>query len=211
MADQTTPRGEEPSPASEEDQVIRQRVRHLASEALRRGRVDPEAVRGIVLAMTGPMQHEIIGDTDNRQKFAEAAKRMGAELVSSASVAHAALEQVASRGQGFTDNDLKEALATLTKLEETCAAASKAVAEAMSMNLRKEMMEVAAHAQNVGVEATARIANVMGDVVARVGESGTSGLQAIRGASGRMALLASGVLAGFADALRDQSEATKRE
>jgi hypothetical protein len=37
----------------------------------------------------------------------------------------------------------------------------------------------------------------------------TPGLATMRGASARMALLASGVLAGVADALRDQTEAKK--
>jgi hypothetical protein len=150
-------------------------------------------------------------DSDGRQKFAEAVRKVDDDLVLAAGAGHSALQQLAARGQDFTDNDLKEALAALVKLEESCAAASKRIAEAMGMNLRKEMMEVAAHAQNVGAEATARIANAVGDVAARVGESTTSGLQTMRDASARMALLASGMLAGFADALRDQSEASKRE
>jgi len=41
------------------------------------------------------------------------------------------------------------------------------------------------------------------------GMGATPGLATMRGASVRMALLASGVLAGVADALRDQSEAKK--
>jgi hypothetical protein len=36
-----------------------------------------------------------------------------------------------------------------------------------------------------------------------------SGLATVRGASARVAMLASGVLAGIADALRDQTEAKK--
>ena len=75
----------------------------------------------------------------------------------------------------------------------------------MTGNLRREMMELAAHAQNVGVEASARVASMMGEFAEGVGA--TSGMARIRDASSRMALLASGVLAGVADALRDQSEA----
>ena len=41
------------------------------------------------------------------------------------------------------------------------------------------------------------------------GMSNNSGLARMRGAGVRMALLASGVLAGVADALRDQTEAKK--
>jgi hypothetical protein len=67
------------------------------------------------------------------------------------------------------------------------------------------MTELAVHAQNIGMEASARVANVVGEFA--------SGMRAtpatVRGAGVRMALLASGVLAGVADALRDQSEAKK--
>jgi hypothetical protein len=69
------------------------------------------------------------------------------------------------------------------------------------------MMELAAHAQNVGVEASARVATMMGELASGIGA--TSGLAAMRDASVRMALLASGMLAGVADALGDQTEAKK--
>jgi hypothetical protein len=46
---------------------------------------------------------------------------------------------------------------------------------------------------------------MMGEFASGIGA--TPGLATMRGASVRMALLASGVLAGVADALRDQTEA----
>ena len=132
-------------------------------------------------------------------------KKLDEALVKSASATHDALQQLAKRGKDFTDNDLKEALVSLRKLEQDYAAATSRIAEAMTGNLRREMMELAAHAQNVGVEASARVASMMGEFAEGVGA--TSGMARIRDASSRMALLASGVLAGVADALRDQSEA----
>jgi hypothetical protein len=78
----------------------------------------------------------------------------------------------------------------------------------MGGNLRREMMELAVHAQNVGVETSARVATMLGEIASGMGA--TSGLATtMRGAGVRMALLASGVLAGVADALRDQTEAKK--
>ncbi|MGB9061275.1 MAG: DUF6781 family protein, partial [Pseudolabrys sp.] len=110
-----------------------------------------------------------------------------------------------SRGKDFTDNDLKEALLSLRKLEEDYMAAANRLADAMSGNLRREMMELAVHAQNVGVEASARAATMMGKFASGIGAA--PGLATMRDASARIALLASGVLAGVADALRDQSGA----
>jgi hypothetical protein len=104
-------------------------------------------------------------------------------LVKSASATHGALQQLASRGKDFTDNDLKEALVSLRKLEEDYAAAANRIAEAMSGNLRREMIELAVHAQNVGVEASARVATLMGDLAGGIGA--TPGLATIRGAARR--------------------------
>jgi hypothetical protein len=126
-------------------------------------------------------------------------------LVKSAGATHGALQQLASRGKDFTDNDVKEALLSLRKLEEEYMAAANRLADAMSGNLRREMMELAVHAQNVGVEASARAAIMMGKFASGIGA--TPGLATMRDASARMALLASGVLAGVADAIRDQAEA----
>jgi hypothetical protein len=86
-------------------------------------------------------------------------------------------------------------------------AAANRVAEAMSGNLRREITELGVHAQNVGVEASARFATMMGELAS--GMAATPGLATMRGASVRMALLASGMLAGVADALRDQTEEKK--
>ena len=84
-------------------------------------------------------------------------------------------------GRTITDNDLKEALASLRKLEEDYVAAASRIAEAMSGNLRREMMGLAAHAQEVGAEASARVATMMGEFASRMGESAASGLEAVRG------------------------------
>jgi hypothetical protein len=142
-----------------------------------------------------------------RELLADAVRRLDEALVKSASATHGALQQLASRGQDFTDNDLKEALVSLRKLEEDYVAAANRLAEEMGRNLRREMMELAGHAQNVGVEASVRVATLMGEFASGMGA--TPGLATMRGASSRMALLASGVLAGVADALRDQTEAKK--
>ena len=76
----------------------------------------------------------------------------------------------------------------------------------MSGNLRREMRELAVHAQNVGVEASVRFATMMGEFA-----SGMGGLARMRGASVRIALVASGVLGGVADALRDQTGGEERQ
>jgi hypothetical protein len=207
MPEPTTSAGDAASHETE-DQAIRQRVKGLTSQVLQQGRVDPEAVRDIVRAVMGRTPGNVaVSGAEARELFADAVKALDEALVKSAGATHGALQQLASRGKDFTDNDLKEALVSLRKLEEDYAAAANRIAEAMSGNLRREMTELAVHAQNVGVEASARVATMMGEFAGGMGV--TPGLATMRGASVRMALLASGVLAGVAEALRDQTEVKK--
>jgi hypothetical protein len=164
------------SPMSE-DQAIRDRVKGLTSQVLQQGRVDPEAVRDIVRAVIGGAPgNAAVSSAEVRARFADAVRELDEALVKSARATHEAFQQLASRGKDFTDNDLKEALVSLRRLKQDYTAAASRITEAMTVNLRHEMMELAVHAQNVGVEASARVADMMGD------------------------------FAGVADALRDQSE-----
>jgi hypothetical protein len=191
-----------------EDQPIRERVKELTSQVLQQGRFDPEAVRGVVSAVLGQASGSTeVSGAKARESFSDAVRQLDDALAKSASAAHGALQQLAARGQDFTDNDLKEALVSLRKLEDNYVAVTNRLADAMSANLRREMTELAAHAQNLGVEASVRVASIMGEFANSIGAP--SGLATVRGASARMAMLASGVLAGIADALRDQSEAKK--
>jgi hypothetical protein len=206
MPDPTT--SDTASPAAAQDQGIRERVQALTSEVLQRGRLDPEAVKDVVRAVIGgsPDNAAVTGP-QARELFADAVRKLDEALVKSARATHDALQQLASRGKDFTDNDLKEALVSLKQLEQDYTAAASRITEGMTNNLRREMMELAVHAQNVGVEASASAANMISRLAEGVGA--TPGVKTMRDASVRMALLASGVLAGVADALRDQSEAKR--
>jgi hypothetical protein len=194
--------------AAAEEPPIRERVKELTSQVLQQGRIDPDAVRDVVSAFLGRSAGSTAaGAAKGREFFADAVRQLDDALVKSASATHYALQQLASRGQDFTDNDLKQALVSLRKLEEDYAAVANQLGQAMSANLRREMTELATHAQNLGVEASARVASMMGEFA--TGMSASSALETVRGASAHMAMLASGVLAGVADALREQTAAKK--
>jgi len=204
MPEPTT--SEAASPVTSEDQVIRERVKGLTTKALQEGRIDSDAVRDIARAVIGGTAGNMaVSGAETRELFADMVRKLDAALMKSTRETHDALQQLATRGKDFTDNDLKEALVSLRQLQQDYTAAASRIAEATTGNLRREMLELAVHAQNVGVEASARVASMMGEFAEGVGA--TAGMARIRDASSRMALLASGVLAGVADALRDQSEA----
>ena len=194
------------SAATAEDQEIRERVKGFTSQVLQQGRVDPDAVREIVRAvMGGSPGNPAASSTNARELFAEAVRTLDEALVKSASETHHALQQLASRGKDFTDNDLKEALVSMRRLEQDYAAAATRIGEAMNTNLRREMAEIAVHAQNVGVEASARVVDLLGQFAGAIGAA--PAMATARDASARVTLAFSGILAGVADALRDQSKA----
>jgi hypothetical protein len=191
-----------------EDKLIREQVKGLTSQALQQGRIDPEVVREIIRTMIGGTAGNVPADAaEARHQLADAVRELDLALVKSASAAHEALLKLAQHGADFTDNDLKEALASLRQLQQDYTAAASRITEAMTGNLGRQAMELAAQAQNLGVEASARVAGMLGELAGGAGV--TSGVAKVRDAGVRMALLASGVLAGVADALRDQSAAKK--
>jgi hypothetical protein len=201
--------------AAQQDQAIRERVRTLMGQLLQQGQIDPEAVKEVMRAVTGGAPSGTTPkDEAPGMEFADAVRRLDAALVVSAEAAHRALETIATRGKDVTDNDIKGALASLMKLQENCLAAANRVSEqASGENLRHELDQLAVHVQNVGVEASARAGALMNEYASRIAgtyrETAAPSLEAARAFSARMALLTSGIIAGVADALNDQSGSKK--
>jgi hypothetical protein len=86
-------------------------------------------------------------DDEAREAFAEAIKGLDEALYQSAEAAHATLGQLAAKGKDYSDNDLKEALVHLRKLQEDYVAIAARIADAASGHLRHELIELAMHAQ----------------------------------------------------------------
>lgn len=216
MSKPTAPAGGPDTPAAGENQAIRERVRELTADVLQHGRLDTEGIAEVMRAMAGGTAFEAGPQgSEARQAFAEAIKVLDEALLQSAHGAHLALEQLASKGKDFSDNDLKEAFARLQKLQEDFVATAQRLSDAASGTLQREIVELAVHTQRVGADAGARVATVVNEFASRLGdvtwESTGSGLEAAREYSARMAFLASGILAGVADALREQPAAKKKD
>jgi hypothetical protein len=210
----------DPTPAAQaaqpqaDEQAIRERVRDLTAQMLASGRLDTEGVKDVVRAMGVPVGLPPAMDTDQaRAAFAGAIGGLDAKLQASAQAAHEALATLAARGKDFSDNDLKNAFAGLQQLQEAYVAAANHVADATTGSIRRELVDLALHAQRVGTEASVRIAQLMSEFASRMGGStrgrAVAGLDAAREYGVNMTMLTSGLLAGFADALRQQSEAKR--
>ena len=199
-----------------EEETIRERVRQLMGRLLREGHIDTDGVRHVMRAVTGAMPPEgTVNIGQARSDFAGTVRRLDTTLKNSAEGAHHALDVIASRGEAPTNNNLKSALASLAALQQDCLATTSYLAEAARGNLRQELDQLTVHAQNIGAETSARIAAMMNDFVNGVSslyrDTAAPGLETARTVSVRMALLASGIMAGVADALNDQARRDKSE
>lgn len=202
------------SSVNSEEQAIRERVRELTAQMLAGGRLDTEGVKEVVRAMSGGAVFKPpLDSAQAREAFVAAISGLDQALQGSAQAAHEALQTLATRGKDFSDNDLKNAFAALQKLQEDYVAAANHIADATTGNIRRELVDLTLHAQRVGADASVRVAQVMSEFASRMSGSyrgqAVPRIEAVREYGANMTLLTSGLLAGFADALRQQSESKK--
>ena len=199
--------------AQAEEQAIRERVRDLTAQMLSGGRLDTEGVKDVVRAMSGVAARPPLDSAQAREALADGVRALDDALQDSARATHEAMQTLVTRGKDFSDNDLKNAFAALQKLQQDYVAIANRLADASTGNLRRELLDLTLHAQRVGADASVRVAEVMSEFANRIGGSARNvsppGFDAVRQYGANMTMLTSGMLAGFADALRQQSERNK--
>jgi len=203
-----------PETSTADDQALRGLVRGLMSQFLQQGQIDPEGMRQIARTIVGAMPPGTGSPAGaSEMEFADAVRRLDAALILSADAAHRALGTIAVRGKDATNSDIESALASLMKLQDDCRSALDIMRERSSGNLSRELSELAGHAQNVGIKASARAGALMNELANRMTntyrETAVPSLDFARAFSARMALMTSGIIAGVADALNDQRGSTK--
>ncbi len=198
------------------DEQIREQMREITANFFRGERVDPRGVEEVVRTMTGGRDRPVEeASPEARQALLDALQSLDAQLLHSAEAAHSTLEQIRAKGLDFSDNDLKEAHAKLVELQNAYIETVSQLAGAASGNLRHELSRLAGHAQRVGLDTGARTASMMTEMANRLAEASqkgaATGLDVTREAGMRVSLMASGFLAGLADALGEQRGARTRE
>jgi hypothetical protein len=217
MAEPTTPTesaaASAQAQAQADEQAIRERVRELTSQMLAGGRLDTDGVKEVVRVMSGGAYKPPLEGAQAREAFAESIGSLNAALQASAQATHVALQGLVARGRDFSDNDLKDAFAALQKLQQDYVAVANRIADATTGNIRRELVDLTLHAQRVSADASVRIAQMMSEFANRMTGSyrsvGVPGFDAVRQYGANMTMLTSGLLAGFADALRQQAESKK--
>ena len=183
---------------------VARRVQEVTLEALRNRRFDREGIRDVVRAVTEGMASAAptSGGTV-RQVMGQAFRGMDEALTKSVEAGEQALRQLVSTGRGVADNEVKQALAGLKKIEEDFIVTVSKVASSANERARPELRALVERATHAGTETGRQTAKLMAEFT-------FAGMELAGQFSVRFAQMASGVLAGMADAL-EKSAAEKRK
>ena len=195
---------------------IRERVHDLTLEALHSRRFDSKGVREVVRAVSeGIALGAESSRAEVRQSLADAFHGLDEALRKSAEAGQTALRQIVATGRGFTENDLKAALASMKRLEEDLMSTVTQVADAAGKKVQPDLQAVLAEARRSGTETGRQVASTLTEFAQRASLASLdvtlAGLQLAGEFGARFALLAAGVLGGVADAIRKPEAEPKPE
>jgi vacuolar-type H+-ATPase subunit H len=193
------------SDAMKAGEDIARRFRDLTLEGLKNRRFDREGIRETVRAMTEGMANAAPASGGTmRQAMGQAFRGMDEALTKSVQAGEEALRQLVATGRNLNDNEVKQALAGLKKIEEDFVDTVSKVAASANERARPELRALVERATHAGTETGKQTAKLMAEFT-------VSGLELAGQFSARFAQMASGVLAGMADALEKSAAEKKRK
>jgi hypothetical protein len=182
---------------------IRRRVHDVTLAALQNRRFDREGIREVVRAVTeGVTRGADAGSSGLRERLGEAFRGMDGALTKSVDAGQQALRQMLATGRGFSDHELKQGLAGLRKIEHDFVETVNEVAASANERLRPELKEALRQTLHAGTETGRQTARLMAEFT-------LTGIELAGEFSARFMQLASGVLAGMADALQQRKTSDK--
>jgi len=184
---------------------VARQMRDITLEALKNRRFDREGIREVVRAVTEGMAAAAPASGGSMRKvMGQAFRGMDDALTKSVEAGEAALRQMVATGRSISDNEVKQALAGLKKIEEDFVATVGQVANSANERVRPELRALVERAAHAGTETGRQTAHLMKEFT-------FSGMELAGQFSVRFAQLASGVLAGMADALEKSAAERKRK
>jgi gas vesicle protein len=204
MADSTDSIRQAAIDAMKAGEDVTRRMRDLTLDALRNRSFDREGIREVVRAVTEGMAAAAPASGGSlRQAMGQAFRGMDEALTKSVEAGESALRQMVATGRGVADNEVKQALAGLKKIEQDFVETVSKVASSANERARPELRALVERATHAGTETGKQTAKLMA-------EFAFSGMELAGQFSVRFARMASGVLAGMADAL-EKSAAERRK
>ena len=187
--------------SARQGEELHRRIHDLTLEALKNRRFDREAIREVVRAVAEGITRGAEGSRLGvRHTLAEGFRGIDQALTASVDAGRDALRQMTAAGRGLADNEARQALAGLRKIEEDFVATVEQVARSSSERVRPELAEVLRQAAHAGTETGRHSARLAAEFT-------LSGLELAGEFGARFAQLAGGMLAGMADALDKRDRA----
>jgi len=193
------------SEAMKAGEDVTRRFRDLTLDALRNRRFDREGIRDVVRTVTEGMAAAAPASGGTlRKAMGQAFRGMDEALTKSVEAGEAALRQIVATGRGISDNEVKQALAGLKKIEDDFVDTVSKVADSANERARPELRELVKRATHAGTETGRQVAHLMAQFT-------FSGMELAGEFSKRFAQMAGGVLAGMADALEKSAAERQRK
>ena len=184
---------------------VARQMRDITLEALKNRRFDREGIREVVRTVTEGMAAAAPASGGSMRKvMGQAFRGMDEALTKSVEAGEAALRQMVATGRSISDNEVKQALAGLKKIEEDFVATVGQVANSANERVRPELRALVERVAHAGTETGRQTAHLMKEFT-------FSGMELAGQFSVRFAQLASGVLAGMADALEKSAAEKQRK
>jgi hypothetical protein len=189
---------------------IRARVRDLTLHALRDRRFEPEAIRDVLRAMTEGIRRGAEQRPHGvRQALSDALTGLDDAMMKTAEAASLALRELTAKGKDVSEHELKQVLGNMKRMEEDFLSTLRQAADGAGVQVKQEMLDLLSHARQTGTDMGAKVAQTLTEFASRMTtislEGAKLGFEAARDFSARFALVASGILAGLADALHKQA------
>lgn len=194
---------------------IREKVRDLTLQALKTRKLSSDEIKPVIRAVTEGISlgaAKRVGEV--KSALSEGLAGLDEALTKAAEATRLALQQLTAQARDFSESDLNWALVNLKRLEEEFLDTVGVAADSAADRVKQEMKDLVVHARRTGTDTGAKVAETVSalgnKVSATLHEGKAAGKDAAREMSVRLASLASGILAGMADALHEKAEKLKK-
>ena len=193
---------------------VREKLHDLTVEALTQRQLAEQEIREVLGAITEGIRLGATERTEEvRAALGNALGGMDEALENAAEAMQLALGEVSTHAQEFAEQDLRQSLSDLKKLEDMFLETVSHVAQEATGLVRQEMTALAEHARRTGTGTGERVREVAEEFGSRLRataqQASDAGLHAAREIGSRVALLASRKLAEAAEKIEQKAQALK--
>lgn len=202
--------------ATEQSENLHARVRDITVRAMSRRALSSGEIMAVVRAVTEGITLGLGHRTGEiKEAVREALGGLDEALQKVAESTKLAAQQLIAQGKEFGVQDLKPAMDELKQLEEMFLNTVSKVSEAAGGRIKEEFTAQLKHVRRSGTDSGRVIAATLAEFNQRTGSTLKSGVRQTAGAAlemkQRLTLLASGILAGMADALQEKVKPEERK